>query len=444
MESRTFHRLPQVPLCHIVTSLVPLKSFLTFTPPHAHPHTEPCQGTPQQWLATGAQEGGGGVWMEQLDGSRRTCGHVTMDWCPPPQPFTMPWNECCHLLNRQSLSEDLMILSVHIQHRRHCPSSGRVEVVIQRGTRRRTLRILEPPWCFWTSWWKDWKGRNWLRYGASYIMDLPQPAGRRLSVLTPDGLSSWERGGINTGAVIVVVMEIDVVRCCRWVNSRSCGRGVNLVVTWRSGFEVSVRRGWKERDVASERNVTWLTGECYGHINLFINTCLNILIVKESLIGRVWCLTLNVTGFLSQLMCQQPCLHTHTYDGLFSFTYRRYLSLRLGYTGCRNVLFFISVAPETSCSSLACNRHAPCVNYRRVNYRHTAHAPSVAQAAARLVSHVPWRDVCSRHQYCVNNRKYSGVQKSWDHFPIQVTGQNGEKLSTHIYTYILSMFSFSI
>lgn len=71
MESRAFHRFSQVPLRHIVTSLI-----LFYHPEHKthtlnmHTHTPfGCQGTPQQSITTGAQKGRGGL-DEWLHGSK--------------------------------------------------------------------------------------------------------------------------------------------------------------------------------------------------------------------------------------------------------------------------------------------------------------------------------------------------------------------------------------
>lgn len=63
MESRAFHRFSQVPLRHIVTSLI-LFIILNIHTPNMHTHTPSgCQGTPQQSITTGAQKGEGDRWM---------------------------------------------------------------------------------------------------------------------------------------------------------------------------------------------------------------------------------------------------------------------------------------------------------------------------------------------------------------------------------------------
>lgn len=84
MESRTFHWFPQVSLCHIVTSLVFLYNIHTLT--RTPTYLFRCQGTPQQWLTTGAQKVGGCRWMAgriwRACGSTRTRESAVLDWCP--------------------------------------------------------------------------------------------------------------------------------------------------------------------------------------------------------------------------------------------------------------------------------------------------------------------------------------------------------------------------
>lgn len=81
-------------------------SFVTYSHPHAHPLTFGCQGTPQQWLTTGAQKGGGrgggsmNGWMDLEGRKEKSIWNVEL---MSPQPFTMPWNE------RYALSSQFMV-----------------------------------------------------------------------------------------------------------------------------------------------------------------------------------------------------------------------------------------------------------------------------------------------------------------------------------------------
>lgn len=94
MESRTFHRLPQVPLCHIVTSLILFiirnvhKS--TRTPTYLWVSPKELPAVVNHW-STKVRGGGGSTngWMD-LEGQKWFWNVELMS----PQPFTMPWNEC--------------------------------------------------------------------------------------------------------------------------------------------------------------------------------------------------------------------------------------------------------------------------------------------------------------------------------------------------------------
>lgn len=107
----------------------------------------------------------------------------------------------------------------------------------------------------------------------------------------------------------------------------------------------------------------WLTRERHGQISL-LNKYLNIVIVKESEIGRCMWLHFNVnlTGFIPTLTCQQPFLQT-LINGLFSCHKTDSISEPL------NVKYLKIILASFGC----------------------------------LFSHYHWHDECSLHQYCMNN-----------------------------------------